>query len=66
MEVVRRRCCDMCLRGTVPDPVVMEGLPFKEKVCAGDAMRFTEYGEARRFRLVMDVDGVRIGSYRGR
>lgn len=52
--------------GTAPDPVVMENLPLRGKVCAGDAVRFTEYGIARRFRLAMDLYGVKIGAFRGR
>lgn len=51
---------------TTPDPVVNEAVPSKGKVCAGDLIRFTEYGTVGRLRLVLDMPMIRIGQYRAR
>lgn len=52
--------------GGTPDPVVNEVLPFKGNVCAGDLVRFTEYGSSGEVRVALDAPGIRIGQYRAR
>lgn len=48
------------------DPVVNEAVPLQGHVCSGEPLIFTEYGSPRRFRLVLDVSGVRLMDYRTR
>jgi hypothetical protein len=52
--------------GTMPDPVVNEVMPSKGRFCAGDSIRFTEYTSAGRFRVVLDLAGIKIEQYRAR
>lgn len=47
-----------------PDPVVNVPLALHGKVCPGNLLTFTEYGSPKRFRLVLDVPGVRLRDYR--
>ncbi|SEG67042.1 hypothetical protein SAMN05421819_4184 [Bryocella elongata] len=51
-------------QGTTYDPVVNETLSLGGRVCAGDALRFTEYGSPQRFRVAVDAPGVRLSDYR--
>lgn len=50
--------------GTRVDPVVNETLHLPGRVCAGDPITFTQYGSPQRFRLVLDVPGVKLEDYR--
>lgn len=50
--------------GTRVDPVVNEAVPLQGHVCSGEPLAFTEYGSPRRFRLVLDVSGVKLMDYR--
>jgi hypothetical protein len=52
--------------GGILDPVVNEALPFNKKVCAGDTIRFIEYGVTNKQRLAADTQVVRIGQYLAR
>ena len=52
--------------GTKPDPVINETLHLGRRVCAGEPIIFTEYASTERFRLVLDVSGVRLKDYRAR
>jgi len=52
--------------GARVDPVVNESLHLRGPVCAGEALVFTEYGAARRFRLAVDVSGLALRDYRAR
>ncbi|HEY4357184.1 MAG TPA: hypothetical protein VGN16_15650 [Acidobacteriaceae bacterium] len=46
------------------DPVVNEMLPIRGNICAGDSIRFTEYGVVSEFRIALDEPSVRIDQYR--
>lgn len=48
------------------DPVVNEKVALQGRVCAGDLVTFREYGSPRRFRLVLDVPGVKLEDYQAR
>ena len=52
--------------GARVDPVLNESLHLQGRVCAGEALVFTEYGAARRFRLALNVSGVKLREYRAR
>ena len=52
--------------GGAPDPVVNEELAFGKDVCAGDEIRFTEYGSAGRFRVSVDLPTANVRQYRVR
>lgn len=52
--------------GTRVDPVVNQILPLHEIICAGQPLTFTEYGSPQRFRLALDLSGVRLRDYRAR
>jgi hypothetical protein len=45
------------------DPVVNETLSLRANLCAGDPLTFTEFGSPQRFRLVLDVSGVKLRDY---
>jgi hypothetical protein len=50
--------------GNAADPVMYDTLPIKGAVCAGDLLRFTEYGPAGMFRVALDVPAIKLGQYR--
>ena len=52
--------------GTKPDPVVNETLHLGRRICAGEPLLFTQYGSTQRFRLVLDLSGLRFRDYRVR